>query len=388
MIPTQKQFSLNRKASIDQILTKNNRSLRLVFLGTLGWILSFSASPRGWAQGCVASPNNPLSPLCAADFSGATNVAQSLVVSLDYRWYRSDRHFVGDVEQPQRQAVGNEVINEVHSFDVAATYGISERWSATLTIPFLFTERSSLYEHDFVNRYAMNSSGLGDLRLVTDCWLLNPEKHMDGNLALGLGFKAPTGDDAATDTAHRATGPVTRPVDPSIQPGDGGWGIILELQAYQKIYGNLFGYLQGSYLMTPQEQNDTEFTIADIPRFAAVLTPLRTHNSIPDQYFGRGGFSYVPGSAWGMAISFGARIEGVPVYDAIGGSMGFRRPGYTISVEPGLSWTGKRNSLSLTAPVAVYRNRERSAPEIALGVPGGDAAFADFSILFSFAHHF
>ena len=84
----------------------------------------------------------------------------------------------------------------------------------------------------------------------------------------------------------------------------------------------------------------------------------------------------------------GACIEGIPVYDAIGGSMGFRRPSYTISVEPSISWTYKNNTLSVYAPVAVYRNRERSAPEIALGRPGGDAAFADYSILASFTHRF
>ena len=89
-----------------------------------------------------------------------------------------------------------------------------------------------------------------------------------------------------------------------------------------------------------------------------------------------------------MALSFGARIEGVTVYDAIGGSLGFRRPGYTILLEPAGSWTGKKNSISLNVPIAVYRNRERSAPEITLGVPGGDAAFADFSILIGFTHRF
>jgi hypothetical protein len=366
----------------------SRRGFRHLFLCAIGYILSVAAINTGWSQGCIASPNNPLSPICPADFSGTTNGAHRWVASVDYRWYHSDRHFVGDVEQKQRQALGNEVINDVHSFDLAATYGISERWSATLTIPFIYADRSSLYEHDFVHRYSMRSAGLGDVRLVTDFWLLNPQQHMDGNIALGLGLKVPTGDDKATDIAHRASGPVSRPVDPSIQPGDGGWGIILELQAYQKIYGNLFGYVQGSYLMTPQEQNGTEFTLSDIPQFATLLTPLRTHDSIPDQYFGRGGFSYMPVPAWGVALSFGARIEGVPVYDAIGGSMGFRRPGYTISLEPGCSWTGKKNSLSLNVPVAVYRNRERSAPEIALGVPGGDAAFADFSILVNFTHRF
>jgi hypothetical protein len=112
------------------------------------------------------------------------------------------------------------------------------------------------------------------------------------------------------------------------------------------------------------------------------------YDSIPDQYFGRGGFSYVLWPSQGLTLSLGGRIEGVPVYDAVGGSLGFRRPGYTVSIEPSISWTGKRNQFSIFAPVAVYRNRLQSAPEIALGMPGGDASFADYSILASFTHRF
>src|ERR1051325_5894056 len=347
-----------------------------------------SAPTTALAQGCVASPNNPIGAIIPGDFTNTMALSHKWLGTVSYRYYESYKHFVGDVEQPQREQLGNNVINQVHTFDVAATYGFNERWSATLTFPFSSADRSSLYEHDFTNRHSMHAGGLGDIRVATDVWLLDPCKFREGNVALGLGFKAPTGDDKASDTAFRATGPVTRPVDPSIQPGDGGWGIILELQGYQRLWRNLFGYVQGSYTLTPEEQNGTEVTLADIPRFAASLTPLRTHDSIPDQYFGRGGLSYVLWPEQGLAFSLGARIEGVPVYDAIGGSMGFRRPGYTISVEPGLSWAYKKNSLSLYTPVAVSRNPERSAPEIALGRPGGDAAFADYSILASFNHRF
>ncbi len=361
------------------------QSLLLAVVLTAALLLIFGTmTQRAAAQGCVASPNNPVTPIVPGDFTNTMSLANQWLGSVDYRWYRSFRHFVGDMEQPQREAKGNNVINDVHTFDVAATYGINDRWTATLSLPFIDADRSSLYEHDSVHRHTMHAGGVGDIRLVTDLFLLNPHKHMGGNLAVGVGFKAPTGDDKAADTAYRATGPVIRPVDTSIQPGDGGWGIIFEIQGYQRIYGNLFGYVQGSYMMTPEEQNDTETTLGDNP-----ATPLaRKHNSIPDQYFGRGGFSYVLWPEHGLTLSIGARIEGVPVYDAIGGSLGFRRPGYTISVEPGISWTGKRNAFSLNAPVALYRNRERSAPEIALGRPGGDAAFADFSILASFTHRF
>ncbi|MGB8370177.1 MAG: hypothetical protein ACLPYZ_09770 [Limisphaerales bacterium] len=39
-------------------------------------------------------------------------------------------------------------------------------------------------------------------------------------------------------------------------------------------------------------------------------------------------------------------------------------------------------------PIAFYCNRERSAPGIVLGAPGGGAAFADFSILTGFTRRF
>jgi hypothetical protein len=382
---TTKKCSTQTLFTLASSFISESYALRGLFLG---FLLLGSANDRASAQGCVASPNNPCSVLIPGDFTESMSMAHKWIASVDYRFYESGRHFVGDVEQPQRMRLGNNVINDVSSFDVTATYGFSDRLSATVIFPFIYADRSSLYEHDFIHRHTMHAGGLGDIRAVGDFWLLDPTVHMEGNLALGAGLKLPTGDDQAADTSFRATGPVLRPVDPSIQPGDGGWGIILELQGFQKIYGNLFAYVQGSYTMSLEEQNGTEFTLADIPSFAAALTPLRTHDAIPDQYFGRGGLSYVVLPKYGLTVSLGGRIEGVPVYNALTDSMGFRRPGYTISVEPGISWTGKKNSLSIYAPVAVYRNRERSAPEIALGQPGGDAAFADYSILASYTHRF
>ena len=384
---TKKQSAHELCANVpsQRFLTKPlRRSSPLPILLGAGLCGLLTASPEAArAQGCIASPNNPVSPIIPGDFTETQSMANQWIGSVSYRYYESGRHFVGDVEQPQRQALGNNVINTVHSFDVSATYGITEQWSGTLTLPFIDADRSSLYEHDGLHRHSMHAGGLGDIRLVTDYWLLDPHTHMDGNIALGTGVKVPTGDDKASDISYRPTGLVYRPVDPSIQPGDGGWGFILELQAYQKIYKNLFAYVQGSYMITPQEQNHTQTTTGDLRPPSVV-----TYDSITDQYFGRGGFTYVVWPEKGLSVSLGARIEGVPVYDAVGGSLGFRRPGYTISIEPGISWTGKKNSFAINTPVALYRNRERSAPEIYLGRAGGDAAFADYSILASFTHRF
>ena len=285
--------------------------------------------------------------------------------SVGFRWFESKRVFVYDQEVTQRYG---QMVNVVYSFDLLASYGITPRWSVALDLPFIHATRSTLYEHDFVNQRRMSASGVGDLRLMTDFWLLDPHSHMD--------------------TAYRGSGPVTRPVDQSIQPGAGGWGVIFQLQAFQKIYGNLSGYLNGSYILTPEEQNGTEYPLADIPRTAAFFTTRQTHNSISDQYLGRGGLSYVIWPAQSLSVSFGARIEGIPAEDAIGGSLGFRRPGYTVSIEPGIAWSHKKNSLAVSVPIAMYRTRLQSIPEFELGRLPGDAAFADFSILASSSYRF
>jgi len=83
----------------------------------------------------------------------------------------------------------------------------------------------------------------------------------------------------------------------------------------------------------------------------------------------------------------------VPVRDLIGGSEGFRRPGFAVSIEPGLVYARKGWTASLSAPVALYRAREKSVPdnelEVLKGKPQhGDAAFADFMILGSIAKSF
>jgi hypothetical protein len=83
----------------------------------------------------------------------------------------------------------------------------------------------------------------------------------------------------------------------------------------------------------------------------------------------------------------GWRIEGVPVRDLIGKSNGFRRPGYAMSVEPGLEYFRARDTWSIAVPVAVRRNRERSVSDILVGGTG-DAAFADYFITLGYSHRF
>jgi hypothetical protein len=369
-----------------------------VVLTSAAGLLVFNKSAS--AQGCVAARGAGLP--CSAlghpgEFGGFAFGGEPLPpssgfqVGVSYRWFRSDRHFTGDVEDKERQEEGSEVINRSHFIDVNVTYAFNPRVSATLTVPFVEHDRSQVVRganRVILGRQHTSSSGLADVRAEGNVWLLNPTNHAKGNILLGAGFAAPTGDKDAKDTFQVfRNGHIEaeqRNVDQSIQPGTGGWGIILDIYAYQQIIPRLNAFVNGAYTITPEEKNGVATKRSN---------PFEAEMSIVDTYMGRGGFEYTLWPEYGLTVSLGARIEGVPVCDAVGGSDGFRRPGYSIAIEPGLSAMVKTWSFSIYTPVAVYRNRERSVADMQLSaVDGqfhhGDAAFADFSIIANITKRF
>ena len=282
-------------------------------------------------------------------------------VNVAHRWLYSDRHFRGRIEEKHRQEQDTQVINNSHFLDVTITRALSRRLWLNLTLPFTEHDRSSLYEHLGNNsgqRFHTQAGGLGDVRLSGTWWVLDPETHHRGNFSIGIGVKAPTGDFKATDTFIRPSGPMLRYVDSSIQPGDGGWGATLELQGFMHLVGNLSGYANAFYLFNPRER-------------------IRATNfSVPDAYMARTGIDWSVTRLPGLSVSLGGRIEGVPAEDVFGGSLGSRRPGYAISVEPGLSYARGRFFGTITVPIAVERNRVRTYGASTTG----DAAFADYTI--------
>lgn len=353
-----------------------------------GLALFSSASTNGLAQGCVATRGAGLCSIHGAA-EGGIPASGDWQASVGYRWLHSDRHFVGDREQKQRQQLGNEVINDSHFIDASISYNFTPRYSTTLVLPFVYSDRSSLYEHDRVNRHHSQAGGLGDLRLTGYAWLWDPASKPNGNVQVGVGLKAPTGDYKATDTFISAKGPVKGWVDQSIQPGDGGWGFTVEANGWRKLFDRTFAYAQGYYLFNPQDQNGTPTTTGAFTRG----NPYEQICSIPDQYMGRAGVSYVLLPSWGLQLSLGGRIEGVPVEDFIGDSNGFRRPGFSVGIEPGISFMKNKWTVSLTTPVALYRNRETSVADKRLSADTGiarhgDAAFADYVITFTVARQF
>jgi hypothetical protein len=312
-------------------------------------------------------------------------------IAVGYRHQYSHRHFVGTVEQTQREAQSTEVVNSLNLFDVSVTYDFSPRWSMTLSVPIMNATR--IYDHQLFQTLlhipgapdqVSNSNGIGDIGVSAQFWLLRPPAEHGRNVAFSFGAVFPTGNSAATDTVETVSGPQTVFVDQSIQPGFGGYGISLGTQAYQRVKRSVL-YISGSYVLTPQEMNGTpNASLAGLNR---PVNPLTGIMSIPDQYLVDGGIAHPFPKIRGLAVKGGLRYEGLKVKDLIGGSLGFRRPGYGLSVEPGFQYERNKYIWTFNLPIAVQRNRKRSVPDQMQGA-AGDAAFADYMLLFGFSKHF
>lgn len=310
-------------------------------------------------------------------------------LSINTRYFKSYKHFVGTQEQKQRVAGGTEVINHTFSLDIGLTKTINQRWSAAIYIPVISNERSSLYEHANQGRYTTSSFGLGDIRMAAYAWIKRPDKMPKFNIQAGIGIKLPTGDYRYTDRFTTAIGTVIGPVDQSIQLGDGGTGFTVELNSFHRFgkkwnaYGNFY------YLINPREQNGVSTARGGTPSATAILYTTDVM-SVPDQYLIRGGLNYQSGN-W--TFSGGLRFECIPAKDLIGGNEGFRRPGEILTVEPGISYMLNKLNLYLYVPTAIMRNRTQSYPDqIRSKITGtnytGDAAFADYSLNIGFSYKF
>jgi len=352
--------------------------MRRVFLSLLTLVL-IAVAERANAQGCVAIRS--AGGFCGAG-EGHVDTTSKWQLSINNRYSKSFRHFIGTDEQKQRLAQQTEVINHQYTTDITIFRLINPRWSIMLDMPIEANTRSSLYEHANLGRFQTHSFGVGDIRVAVYSWILDPVKMPKGNIQVGLGVKLPTGAYNYQDYFH-TTDSTKRlgPVDQSIQLGDGGTGLTLEVNAFYNfsskfsVYGNFY------YLSNPREVNGTSTARGGTPSASAVKNGSDVM-SVPDQWMGRAGVNYMVSH---FTFSAGVREECLPVHDLVGGSNGFRRPGYIISAEPGVTYSVGKVSVYGFVPVAIVRNRTQSVPDkITTDLTGktahGDAAFADYAI--------
>jgi hypothetical protein len=355
----------------------------MAFSAVLVIALAFT-QPSAHAQGCVAahSPQPLIAGLDPSSVSGgrhsASGLLHGLTVTTGFRTYSSFRHYIGTVYQVQRQTQHSAVVNHVDLFELDLNYQLTPRWSVIATVPGMEATRHG--QRTDTNYY--RSGGIGDVTVGVQSWIFRPPTENHGNVNLSAQLKLPTGiNDAKGTTITKSGAAQTEPFDESIQPGDGTWGFSLATEAYHPVLWKTAAYFTGSWLFNPQDTTGVQ-TFRPAPGEGVV--------SATDQYLWRGGFSRpVTGVRLlrGLAFSIGGRMEGVPVRDAFGSSNGFRRPGYVISIEPGLMYERGRYMLNVSGPWAMERNRKTSVTDLENGTHG-DAAFADYTIIAGFSRFF
>lgn len=311
--------------------------------------------------------------------------------SADYRWLHShDRDFfVGTAQTPAPPALqppGGEGIRiDVHTITLGLTYAVTDRLRVGIAAPFQTGSLSTI--HDDGARHAQRVTDLGDVSITGGAWLFDPRSGPSGNVMLGLGLKMPTGSHRDSAQFVTKTGPARRVADPSIQPGDGGWGILLQLQGFRQVFPGALAYLSASYLLNPRVV--TEATIGrpiGLPGDPAVGTPY--HLSVPDAFTVRTGVSYTVAPQLGLSASLGGRLDGVPVEDLVnGGDANFRRPGFSVFVDPGLDLTRGSNTFTVNVPLRLHADRRANLYDRIVNVQGG-GNLAKWQLLAGYSHRF
>jgi hypothetical protein len=284
------------------------------------------------AQGCIVA-RSPEQILPGIDQNGLPTGQGGFLqpghfqLTIGERHQYSFQHFVGDVYQEYRAQLQNQVQNRINIVTADLMYQWTPRISFEINAPFLFASRKT---QNSPIKY--QAQGLGDIILAANTWIFNPQKPHRGNASVGIGLLLPTGNDDVQNTVNTttngATVRVTAPVDYSIQPGNGGYGMVTQWQGFRAVGNNLIFYADGDYIAT---QGDTNGVAKGAT--LSTTTPLTNYVGRSDQYLLEAGVSVPIRQVKGLAFVFGPRDEGVPARNLFPNSNdGFRRPGFAVSV--------------------------------------------------------
>jgi hypothetical protein len=260
----------------------------------------------------------------------------------------SDKHYIGTEPNPNLDPYKGPVNNR-DQMNFALTYGLTSRWDLSVDIPF---QIQSYNLHRVVRGSGSNqpvpvntgADGIGDLTVRAGYWLFSTEQPKR-NVFVSLGLQFPTADSSATSYVYgRAI-----PVDISVQPGSGGWGIVPTVQAFRS-FGRVTAYAVGTYLINPTNTTGTGAF------FSTLFSPSSTTvNSSTDQFLAEFGASVRTRLRW-ISPTLAYRISGVPPLDLIGDSDGFRRPATLGYIEPGLNLFVLGHTINLSVPIVTYIN--------------------------------
>jgi len=346
--------------------------MKAIWAALLGSVILTIPSAGVGAQGC--EPIRFTTPVNLGGQDQAYQREHEWQLTLAYRRLISNEWFVGTTENSALAPGGQSPEFRIHTVVADVAYAISDRYRVKLSVPFSAGSLSRVWPDKALHE--QTATGIGDVTAAVEAWVLRPRTHERGNIAFGLGLKAPTGSHKIGSQFYTAAGAVDFPADQTIQPGDGGLGITLDTRGFRQITERLHAYAAASYMVSPKKQSDVEWVPASGVYWA-----------VPDVYSARlgGAFALMPDA--GIAMSLGARIDGIPVHDLLGGGdeETIKRTAYVIFADPGISYSRGRSLVTLSVPYRLAVNRQKSVFESrtkALNAGG----FAKYLMFASYTH--
>ena len=352
-------------------------------------IAVFPLAARLHAQGCIVA-RSPEQVMPGVDQSELPSNQGGYLLPHHFQFTAGERHqfsylhYIGDVYQQQRTTERTQVQNRINLLDFDLQWQWTPRVGLEFNAPLLFAsrkEQSSPIEYQ--------ASGLGDVIVAANTWIFSPAKPHRGNVSVGLGVLMPSGNDDVENTVNtNTTGSgspklVTAPVDYSIQPGNGGWGMVMQWQTFITVERRFLFYTDGDYIASQGDTNGVQRGAT-----LSATQPLDNDVARSDQYLLESGVAYPMPLLHGLLATFGPRDEGVPAHNLFPNTNdGFRRPGFAVSAGPGFEYSHGASILTGSVFKAVHRDRTVSYPDSVYGTHG-DAAFANYVWLATYTYRF
>ena len=276
---------------------------------------------------------------------------------LAYRRLTSNRLIQGHVDAGPSSVVESQAIH------ASLTYGVSDRVAVALNVPFSRGSHETAYPDG--QRHQNTASGLGDVSISVSYWLLNANAlRAGGNFGVGLGVKLPTGKHDVQGTWWKADGStIPWPVHQSIEPGDGGWGLMARFQGFQPVFSRTYAYVGASYTLNPKRTTEVVRTPGSIQHWA-----------VPDTWDASVGVAVAVWPEQGFIARLGTIFDGTRKQDLLGAkddSTVHRLPATAGYLSPGISLTRGVHTLTLGFPVRIYKDFKPSRADDAAGKKGG-----------------
>ncbi len=274
-------------------------------------------------------------------------------IDSNFTHFATNEEFRGSDLRTDLIATNSQVTEGGDTLDFQGTYGLTRKINLAVDAPIVLWSHWSTVLAG--TRYDQKAHGLADMVVGARMWLFNCESHTDQNLAIGLGLRLPTGNSDYEVLYPNSLGKdvASRPVFPAIQPGSGALGLRLTVEGFRQ-FRHFSVYGTGLYIFSLKSQNDTLALGAALsPAGPQAVAENVRYLSTPDSYLAHVGVAVPIPHGRGIAALFAGRIAGVPVYNVLTSTSGFRQPGYFVTVDPGLSWDTKLASYSVVVPLRV-----------------------------------